>query len=110
MAPVRAVALSSGATDAAGEGVATMRTMLTTVAGLVATFIGAAVVVLASVEAYGVTLGGRHPGAPGYFGAALPPLWDALLDLGLGAVIACAGVWLRRLAQRRAAPDAGGSP
>ncbi len=89
---------------------ASLRTSLGSAAGLLVTFMGAAVTVLACVEAYGVTLGGRQPGAPGYFGAPVPPLWDALLDLGLGIVIAAAGLWLRALAQRPAAPGDGKSP
>jgi hypothetical protein len=88
-----------------------MRTYLASVAGCIVTFIGAAVVVLSCVEAWGVTLGGRHVGAGGYLGGALPPLSDALLDLCLGLTIGAAGLWLRSLARRRhkTSADAGES-
>ena len=74
-----------------------MRTYLISVTGFIVTFIGAAVVVLSCVEAYGLTLGGRHAGAVGYLGGPLPPLWDGApgpvpraYDWRGGPVAACA--------------------
>jgi hypothetical protein len=92
------------AAAAPGAGVIRLRTFFLSAVAQLVTLIGVTVTVLACVEAYGVTLGGRSPGARGYLGAPLPPLWDALLDLGLGCVIGAAGLWLRATALRARAP------